>query len=187
MSIDVSLNFPHRFTCEVLHEFPGGKGVEHYYPPGQDAGQDGLVVRVRPASGDAWVGMFAFGKIERNGKSCVLSMADPERLCVVAGGAGYVVTAANPLEWEAVPAIPIVDVCPAPSAGLVVFANYTQLMAYSSDGLKWRTKRLAWDRLTIVAVDEKTLVGEYWEPREEEVRRFEVDLGTGTARGGVEL
>jgi hypothetical protein len=130
--------------------------------------------------------MFAFGKIGQASVSRVLSMPDPEKLCVVARGAGYVVTAATPLAWEAVRAIPIIDVRAIPRADLVVFANYTEMLAYGKDGVRWRTKRLAWDGLKIVAVGDRTLVGEYWDIREESVQRFEVDLASGSARGGVE-
>jgi hypothetical protein len=69
---------------------------------------------------------------------------------------------------------------------MVVFANYTELVAYGESGMKWRTKRLAWDGLKVIAVGDRTRVGEYWDFREEGMRRFEVDLLTGAARGGVE-
>jgi hypothetical protein len=130
--------------------------------------------------------MFASGKFGKAGISRVLSMPDSERLCVVARGAGYVVTASKPDVWEAVRAIPITDVRAIPAAGLVVFADYTEMLAYGEDGPKWRTKRLAWDGLKILAVGDRTLMGEYLDIRQDAMQRFEVDLATGTARGGVE-
>jgi hypothetical protein len=184
MSTDHDLSFPHRFACEVLHDLP--EGPRHFFPGSQAAGQDGVVVRVVPETADAWVGMFAFGKLGKDGISRVLTMPDPEKLCVVARGAGYVVSASKPETWEAVRAIPIVDVRAVPSAGVVVFANYTEMLAYGEGGVKWRTKRLAWDGLKIVSVGDRILVGEYLDIRDDELRRFEVDLVTGEARGGVE-
>jgi hypothetical protein len=186
MTIDVDFSFPHRFACDVLDELPGGPAPRHYFPHDQTAEQDGVVVRVRPETAKGWIGMFAFGKFGKAGVTQVLSMPDPEKLCVVASGAGYVVAAATPDVWETVKVIPIVDVRALPGAGLVVFANYTELLAFGEEGLKWRTKRLAWDGLKIVAVGDQTIVGEYWDFREEAVQRFEVDLATGAARGGVE-
>lgn len=186
MTVDIDFSFPHRFACEVLDELPGGPAPRHYFPRDQAAGQDGVVARVRPETGEAWIGMFVFGKFGKAGVTRVLSMPDPEKLCVVARGAGYVVTAAKPDVWETVRAIPVVDVRALARAGLVVFANYTELLAFGEQGVKWRTKRLAWDGLKIVAVGDRTIVGEYWDIREEATQRFEVDLGTGTARGGVE-
>jgi hypothetical protein len=186
MSVNFDLSFPHRFECEVVDELPGGRAHRLYFPGDQPAGQDGVVIRVRPETTEAWIGMFAFGKFAKAGVTRVLSMPDPERFCVVARGAGYVVTVANPAAWEAVRAIPIIDVRAIPGAGLVVFANDTDLLAYGEEGVRWRTKRLAWDGLKILAVGDRTLVGEYWDIREEAMQRFEVDLATGAARGGVD-
>jgi hypothetical protein len=149
-------------------------------------GQDGVVVGVQPEMAEAWIGIFAFGKFGRAGVTRVLSLPDPQELCVVASGAGYVVAADRPDAWEPVKAIPIIDVRAVPGAGVVVFANYTEMLAYGEGGLKWRTKRLAWDGLRIIAVGDRMLVGEYWDIRTEATQRFEVDLATGEARGGVE-
>jgi len=60
------------------------------------------------------------------------------------------------------------------------------LLAYGEQGVKWRTMRLAWDGLKIVAIGDETLVGEYWDIRKEAMQRFQVDLATGAARGGIE-
>jgi hypothetical protein len=105
---------------------------------------------------------------------------------VVARGAGYLVSASAPATWEAVRAVPIIDVRPVLSARIIVFATYTEIVGYGELGEAWRTKRLAWDGLKIVAVGDSLLVGEYWDPRSETPQRFEVDLGTGVLRGGVE-
>ncbi|RKI73416.1 hypothetical protein D7X55_05290 [Corallococcus sp. AB049A] len=129
--------------------------------------------------------MFAFGKLGK-GTSGVFSMPDPEKLCVVSRGAGYLVTARDPSAWEAVQALPVTDVRVAPSAGIVVFADFTELVAYGAEGLRWRTKRLAWDGLKIVQVTERSIIGEYWDMRTEAMQTFEVDLATGSQEGGVE-
>jgi hypothetical protein len=185
MSDMMDLRFAHKFECEVLEELPGQPTGLHYFP-GQTAGQDGLVVRVVPETFGAWTGVFAFGRFGPGGLTRILSMPDPECLCVISRGAGYVVRVCDPSAWQKVNAIPIVDVRPIPEAGLVVFANYTELLAYDDQGTRWRTKRLAWDGFRILIESDRTLVGEYWDNREETTRRFEVDLGTGETRGGIE-
>jgi hypothetical protein len=185
MTIDVDLNFPHRYVCEALDEIPNGPAPQRY-PSDQVAGQDGVIVRVQPETAEVWVGVFAFGKFGNAGVTRVLSMPNPEELCVVANGAGYVVSATKPDVWETVRTIPIIDVRAIPGAGLVVFANFTEMLAYGEAGVKWRTKRLTWDGLKILAVGDRTLIGEYWDIRAEAMQRFEVDLATGAARGGIE-
>jgi hypothetical protein len=187
MSTNVDFSFPHQYACEVLSELPGSTTSRRYFfPRDQASGQDGAIVRVLPEGADAWIGMFAFGKFGKVGVTRVLSMPDAEKVCVVAQGAGYIVAAHKPDAWETVRAIPIIDVRAIPTAGVVVFANHTELLAYGESGMKWRTKRLAWDGLKVIAVGDRTLVGEYWDIREEGMRRFEVDLVTGSARGGAE-
>ncbi len=187
MNPHVDLSFPHRFACEVLTELPGVTvSRRHFFPAHADGGQDGAIVRVTPEAGAAWIGTFAFGKFGASGASCVVSMPDPQKICVVARGAGYVVDTAKPGAGEVVPATPIVDVRAVPAAGLVVFANYTEIVAYGERGVQWRTSRLAWDGLKILGIGRELLLGEYWDIRADMMQRFEVDLATGAARGGVE-
>jgi hypothetical protein len=187
MNTDVDHSFPHHFGCDVLDELPGGDGPHRYFfPRGTLAGQDGVIVRVRPTHAESWIGMFAFGKFGSAGVSRVLAMPDPERLCVVARGAGFIVSASSPDVWEIVEATPVIDVRAITDAGIVVFADHTEMLAYDARGVRWRTKRLSWDGLKIVAVGRQAIVGEYWDIRDEAMRTFEVDLQTGAATGGVE-
>jgi hypothetical protein len=179
------MSFPHDFTWEVLDELPASVDVRHYVRQGQGAGHDGVVVRIRSKIG-SWVGMFAFGQFGADGITCTTSSPDPTMLCVVARGGGYLVNTCAPDEWELVNAQPVMDCRSVPLAGLLVFADHTDLVAYGAGGLRWRTKRLAWNGLTIVSVGEQAIVGEYWDIRDDAMRRFEVDLATGAATGGVE-
>lgn len=187
--VDVELILPHRFECVILDESRGRSGPDrpdHYFPGDQPAGQDGLIVRVQPHSTDGWTGVFGFGRFGGRVMTRVVSMPDPEKLCVVSKGAGYVVAAAEPQTWEPVRALPIVDVRSIPSAGLVVFADHTELVAYGEEGVRWRTTRLAWDGFKIVMVSDDALIGEYWDIRSEANETFEVNLRTGAVRGAVE-
>lgn len=187
MSDLTDFSFGRNYRCEILDEIPSAEIAQrHFFPGDMAGGQDGLLVRVTPEGGEPWLGMFAFGKVGRSGISRVLSLPDPEKLCVVSRGAGYVVTARDPRSWEAVRAVPIIDVRTAPSAGVVVFANFTEMVAYGAGGVRWRTKRLAWDGLKVIEVTERSIIGEYWDIRAEAMQRFEVDLDTGAQQGGVE-
>ena len=180
-------SFGRNYSCEILDEIPSAEIAQRRFFPGDLAGgQDGLLVRVTPEGGEPWLGMFAFGKLGSAGISRVLSLPDPEKLCVVSRGAGYVVAARDPRSWEMVRAVPIIDVRAVPSAGMVVFANFTEMVAYGAEGPRWRTKRLAWDGLKIVEVTDTSIIGEYWDIREEATQKFEVDLATGAHHGSVE-
>ncbi|XXF77087.1 hypothetical protein P2318_29140 [Myxococcaceae bacterium GXIMD 01537] len=187
MSEQTNFCFGRSYHCELLDEFPGtASALRHFFPENMAGGQDGLLVRVIPEGGEPWDGLFAFGKLTSAGISRLLSLPDPEKLCVISRGAGYVVMARAPRTWEPIGVMPIIDARPVPSAGVVVFTNFTEMVAYGAEGIRWRTKRLAWDGLRVVEVTDRSIIGEYWDLREETTQRFEVDLATGAQRGGVE-
>ncbi len=178
--------FAHFYECERLTETPR-TAQPHYYYPGAftEGGRDGILVEVRPQSGQAWLGTFAFSQVTPKGFSGVFTTPDPERVCIVSRGEGYIVSAARPTAWEAVRATPIIDVRLVRAQGIIVFANFTELVAYGSAGIKWRTKRLTWDSLKITEVTDTFIKGEFWDIRTEAMGSFIVDLATGTHQGGI--
>lgn len=180
----VDLSFQSIYSIEVLEELGAG---ERYYYPGATTkrGKDGLIVEVISSEGTSWVGVFAFGEISPKGISGVYSMPDPDKFCVVSRGAGYIVSSSDPEDWQEVKAIPVMDVRPVKSQNILVFADYTELVAYDETGIKWRTERLAYDRFKITEVTDRSLKGEFWNIRNEANEIFEVDLVTGSQVGGI--
>jgi hypothetical protein len=188
MNVEIDLTFPHHYTCEVLDELPGmPESPRHFFPGDQPTGRDGVTVLIRPQKAPAWIGTFSFGKFGSAGVTKVLSMPNPHAICVVSRGLGHVVTAQEPGKFEVVRVFPIIDVRSIPSQGLVVFANNTELLAHGDVGVRWRTKRISWDGLTIISVADRLLVGQYWDIRDERERKFEVDLATGAVQGAAEV
>jgi hypothetical protein len=177
--MDVDLTFPPRFACTVRDELPGTPGPLLHFPPERATAQDGVIVEVSPDGGAPWIGMFAFGNA---GATRVVAMPDGDQLCVVARGAGYVVSTSQPASWAIVRAVPILDVRAIAAAGVVVFADYTHLTAHGESGEAWRSPRISMDGFRIVAVGDHILVGEYDDQRTDSKQRFEVDLATGSTR-----
>lgn len=182
------LVFARKYECEIVDELSSGQPEAHYYYPGGilAGGGDGVMVRVVPEEGTSWLGTFAFGRTGKSGLTKVLSMPNPYSLCVVSRGAGYLVSVQTPATWEEVRATPVTDVRTIPAAGLVVFANFTELVAHGVEGVRWRTRRLTWDSMKIVEVTDEKIIGKYWDIRSESVRTFEVDVLTGHDWGGVQ-
>ena len=104
----------------------------------------------------------------------------------MAKGAGYLVSANSPTRWEPVNATPIIDVRPISAHGIIVFASFTDLVAYGQSGIKWKTRRLTWDGLRITDITAKSIKGEFWDSRSAAMATFVVDLTTGTDQGGIE-
>jgi hypothetical protein len=188
-SIEAQLNltFPHTYVCEQAVEILPSESSSRYYYPGasRQGGRDGILVRVQPQQGPPWVGTFAFGQIAPKGASGIFTMPAPDRLCVVSRGEGYIVSTQTPETWEPVRATPIIDVRSILPKGIIIFAEFTRLVAYDHTGHRWSTKRLSWDNLTITEVTDGFVRGEFWDIRSEKTESFIVDLATGTHQGGI--
>src|SRR5258707_9516838 len=184
---EIDRTFPQSYECEWLLETQQTV-LPHYYYPGAspEGGRDGVLIRVRPEGGQAWVGTFAFGIFTVKGISGIFTTPNPDRVCVVAVGEAYLVSASAPTEWEAISILPIIDVRPIRAHGIIVFANFTELVAYGQTGIKWTTRRLTWDSLKITEVTDDLIKGEYWDILSEAMASFVVDLATGEHTGGIE-
>jgi hypothetical protein len=95
---------------------------------------------VKAKSGKTWVGVFAFGFGSRTG---VISTPEPNTVCVLSKGGGYLVNAESPELWEEVRACPVIDFRLLPEHELLVFSDFTGLAAYGNNGLVWRAHEFA--------------------------------------------
>lgn len=178
-------SFARNYECDLLDEIPGG---ERFYYPGASTqgGSDGPIVRVTPYTGAAWVGVFAYGKNSPSeGATGLFTFPDPDVLCVVALGDGYLVRADAPTDWKAIEVYPICAVLPIANREIIVFASHTQMTALGASGVVWETKRLTWSEMKILAVTGDSIDGETWDIRSEENITFRVNLATGEHTGGI--
>ncbi|HJU07468.1 MAG TPA: hypothetical protein VJ727_03200 [Rhodanobacteraceae bacterium] len=172
--------FPRLYECDLLTETVDHM-MPHFYFPGAttEGGSDGVLVKVHPRSGGAWLGTFAFGEYSQRGMSGLFSTPDPERFCVVAGGAGYLVTASDPKLHENLEIKPITDIRPILARNLIVFADFTQLLAYGPHGREWKSDRIAWDGLQICKITDSAICGEFWDVAKDMNAHFVVNLSDG--------
>jgi hypothetical protein len=177
--------FPARFEVQELDELPGQRGTtEVFYFPGATPGgrATGPMLRIAPSRPEPWIGLFHCGDYLGGhwfppARRYLIGWPDEESFCVVCGGLGCVARANEPKATFEIEAHPITDVLVVPERRLVVFANFTDLIAYRSDGVIWRSGRLVTDDLRIIRADGDTLyvAGYYLGHRGE----FGVDLRTG--------
>lgn len=174
--------FDRNYEVDSVKESTGAETEPTVYIPArsQRGGQDGVTLRVVPRRGNPWIGHFAFG--DPSGQSCtrVLSCPNADELCIVSSGSGYIVNANDSTRWQVVRAIPVRDVQVAMDMRLLIFADFTKLVAYDEAGLKWESPRLSSDGIERFEVTfrEATIVG--WSAAEQRKRRVTVDLATGT-------
>jgi hypothetical protein len=184
MRIEIEFIFERNYEIEPIFEL---SSEERYYFPGsqRNSGHDGMIVKVTPIGKAPWIGIFAFGTIAPNGISAIYSMPNKNTFCIISKGAGYITSATNPEKWEEVIAVPITDARCVESKKIIVFADYTELVAYDENGFKWKTQRLAYDNFKIIGVDKDILKGRFWDIRNEREETFEVNLNDGTQVGGA--
>lgn len=112
-----------------------------------------------------------------------MSSPDPESFIVISKGAAYLVGADSPNRWEQLPVFPVTDVIASEKHKILVFADFSKLVAYGRSGLRWKTSLLCSDSLNIVSVDSDSIRGTGYDPGSDTgTVNFVVDLNTGADR-----
>lgn len=165
------------FSCRRLPGLPAtGPPPYQFKSEHQRPHSEGIVVQVTVPGGPSWVGNFQPGE---GGLSDVFGCPGHDRLCVVAGGQGYLLTVQRPWEYQIVAAHPITQVYPMPEKGLIVFADYTRLVAYAAAGVAWRSERLSWDGLEIIGVSGGRIIATAWDSPSQKEVRLAIDIDSG--------
>jgi hypothetical protein len=174
--------FAHDYVVEEFGELRGTGTLKvpliYFPPPKGRLEHNGEWLKVKAKSGKTWVGVFAFGPGSR---TAVISTPEPNSVCVISKGGGYLVNADSPELWQEVRACPVVDFRPLPEHQLLVFSDFTGLAAYGSNGLVWRSPRVCWDDLNITKVTSQTIEGTGYDPTNsfKQEMPFSVDVKTG--------
>jgi hypothetical protein len=185
----VESHFPATYEVEQLDRIDRSGGRPAFGFPDAlaiDSQQDvaaGPILSVTPESGDPWLGVFRGGDygFPAATRARLIGWPDGRSFCVVHKGGAVVVRAHDPHETYAIDTYPITGTFVASERKVVVFADFTNLTAYDSDGLLWRSKRLALDELRVEGIEGDTLVVYgFFGSRS---ARFSVDIATGRASG----
>lgn len=182
--VDVDLTFSHSYGIEEIPELPGtGKfGLPvHYFPRTTSRLEhDGIWLKLNPITGQPWIGVFDFGYGSPPAISKVVSTPNAVRVCVVSRGAAYFVNVEEPHQWELLDVMPVLDLRVIPEYQLIVFADFTRLIAYRNNEIAWESPRLCWDDLKILNVSNEKIEGVGYDPTNPEVASpFAVDIQTG--------
>jgi hypothetical protein len=115
-----------------------------------------VVLSIIPASGEAWIAMFAAGGL--GGVRGAAAMPSPEQLAVAVDGLVYLVDVESPGQ----PALAVYDAirqlafCPNPPMLLLV--GFTDMVAWGPEGVAWATSRLCVDDLQVEGVSATAIV-----------------------------
>jgi len=145
---------------------------------------EGPILAVAPAEGEPWIGVFHGGSygVPPAAPGQVIGWPDEKSLCVVKTGARCLVRTDDPTNTSEIDAFPITDVLVIPDHDLVVFADFTDLVAYGPAGIAWRSGRVALDDVEIVRAEGDVLhvAGFFGSVNRAE---FTVDIHTGQPSG----
>jgi hypothetical protein len=187
LPIREELIFPVAYQIKVLESYGLVNPLERFYQfPSEleEADRHGIYLRVVPNNASSWIGFFSLGYDSDKVVNAVFSCPHADWLCVVAGGYGYLVNAADPNQWRRLEQQPVVDVRILLEQNLLLFASFLNISAVGSSGLLWTTERLSWEGLSISRIEGRTLYGLGWDAIRDKDVPFEVDLRTGKHTGG---
>jgi hypothetical protein len=142
------------------------------------------ILEVRPGRGDPWVGVFygvEYG-VPPAASGRLIGWPDQWSICVVYTGGAVVMRADDPARTYEINAYPVTGALVGPEREMVVFSDFTNLVAYGPDGLLWKSPRLALDDLRVQAFDGDVLrVEGFFGGRK--LDEFAVDIATGEPNG----
>src|SRR5262249_44960526 len=98
---------------------------------------------------------------------------------------GYLVVANHPFTWSPIDVFPIVDVAVIKDYPLLIFADFTELTAYGSKGIVWRSARLSDDGIKLTQATSVQIRGQAWSAPRQRWVDFTIDPPTGRPRGGA--
>lgn len=162
--------------AEKLYQFPARL---------EEGDRTGTYVRVTPGKSPAWVGFFALGFDSREVASGIYSCPDPDWLCVIAGGYGYIVNAASPDQWRQIEQRPIVQVKAVAELKLLLFVGFTSISCLGEGNHLWTSERLSWEGISISNIEGAVLHGMGWDAITDKEVPFQLDLLTGKSTGGA--
>ncbi len=182
-----ALGFEQRYTVRVLGDVPGSRtatrfGISRRGP----IAPNGMMLEILPESSPPWVGVFE-QCADDYPLTGVFGTPSRCRLCVLNQGAGYIVSAYEASDWEAVVVLPVLRVHRVPEKALLLFNGFTDLAAYGSRGLEWVLDTLSVDDLEVSDVTADSISGSARDPLNGERIPFQVDAMTGALEGGSRL
>jgi hypothetical protein len=185
----LELALPHDYEVSTDPELPSDSRQEAVleFPPSRRASsRSNCLIRVKATGRSPWVGRFAGDYDEPPAISAVTSSGDPARVLVVCAGRGYVVNAERPQQFDDVPCYPVCGIRSVPELNLIVLSNFTDIVAYGSNGLAWDARGVVSDGLRIERIQQEILTAVGLDASTGQTITLEVNLLTGNISAGAE-
>lgn len=170
MSIPIS----NQYSWEILDQLPWDDAIIQFPRNSQSYSKD-YVIRFWSKDGNKWVGNFH--GIDKQYFSGVVLWPKANHLCIVSGGAAYVVKMNDPDTFEELSIGPITDALYDLNTNIVVFASFTNIYGFGEKGFLWGTPRIAIDGIKIKGISNGIIFG--MSNNIDEEPPFSIDIKTG--------
>ena len=144
--------------------------------------REGFVVQFFPLNNSSWIGNFQRGLTSLDQ---VIQHPDNSSVIVIAGGECYVIDVENQKSkvdfggaFETIINIP--------DKQIIIFGTSTDFMALDSSGYRWESKRISWDGIRSLKLENEYLLGEAWN-LDDVWLPFSLNVDTGQHEGGADI
>lgn len=182
--------FAQTWRARILSAPPLIVPARHFvYPrpvPGEEdaLARGALLFEVQPASGGTFLATCALGFRDPGLPSEVFPCPRADDLLAVAGGYAYLIDTLAPHRSLHLSLRPVTALQSSPEDGVLLLAGFHQVCAVDAQGLRWTSKRLSWEGVTLDRVESGHLHGMGWDMRSDQELPFRIDLRTGEHEGG---
>ncbi len=174
--------FPANYDAEIASELPSsGAGVQYF--PAIETWQSQIyevALKFTYPDRPSWFGVFAARSRNSPGLSLTSTMPDPDSCLVSCMGTGFVVDIAQRDKWQAIEMYPVLHVEPILEYQLLLLNNFTRMIAFGAEGLRWLTRPLCSDQLKILRVKDGFAECTGWDAPTGDDLTFQVSVSTGT-------
>ena len=182
--------FPQNWTARILTAppliAPARQFVYPLYVPGEEdaMGRGALLLDIKPSASANFLATCALGFRDPSLPTGIFACPNPNDLLAVAGGYAYLIDTLAPELCLHLPLRPTTQILPAPAAHLILLAGFHNILAVDANGLRWQSKRLSWEGVSMIEVSDLRLHGTGWNLHTDREVPFSIDLATGDHEGG---
>lgn len=136
-----------------------GDYPEHWY----DAGSFCTRVLFEDEDYNEWVGVFGQSR-DSTGLSKAIQFGQGSSAFILARGQGYIIDINSKALFHKTECDWLQDAIAIPNHNFIVACDWTDLYAYSNEGLLWQSNRIATDGIHFLEATQNYLTGQLWRP-----------------------
>jgi hypothetical protein len=173
--------FPANYDAEIAPELPSSGGGVRYFPAIKSWQSQLYEAALKFTYGDhpSWFGVFAARSRNTRGLNVTSTMPEPDSCLVACIGTGFVVNVAERDRWQAIEMYPVLGIEPISEHQLLLINNFTRMIAFGVNGIRWETQRLCSDELRIASVESGVIKCEGWDAPTDSSVSLSVDVVSG--------